>query len=99
MENAAVTESLCKERRSKFDERCARDIKDIESQALRLKTLEEMSITMGQILKNMDQKTEQHERRISALEGRPLSILNKWETAVIGSLVGLVLSFIFSLLL
>lgn len=29
MENAPVTENLCKERRSKFDERCARDIRDI----------------------------------------------------------------------
>ena len=51
-----VTENLCKERRSKFDERCARDIRDIASQERRLKTLEEMSITMGQILKNMDLK-------------------------------------------
>ena len=96
MENAPVTENLCKERRSKFDERCARDIRDLASQERRLKTLEEMSITMGQILKNMDLKTEQHERRITALEGRRISVLNKWETAFIASLTGIVLGFIFS---
>ena len=85
MENAPVTENLCKERRSKFDERCARDIRDIASQERRLK-----------ILKNMDLKTEQHERRITALEGRRISVLNKWETAFIASLTGIVLGFIFS---
>ena len=70
MENAIVTEDLCRERRSKFDERCARDIRDIAAQSQRLKTLEEMSITMSQILENMAEKTEQHEQRLKVLEQR-----------------------------
>lgn len=99
MENAVVTEDLCKERRSKFDERCARDIRDIASQSQRLKTLEEMSITMGQILKNMAEKTEQHEQRLKVLEQRRVTLLNKWETAVIGNLSGLLLGYLISLFL
>lgn len=99
MENTAVTENLCRERRSKFDERCARDIRDIESQSRRLKTLEEMSITMGQILKNMAEKTEQHERRLKVLEERRVTLLNKWETAIVGNITGIILGYIVSLLL
>lgn len=97
MENAVVTEELCKERRSKFDERCARDIRDISSQSQRLKTLEEMSITMGQILKNMAEKTEQHEQRLKVLEQRRVTLLNKWETAVIGNISGIVVGYLISL--
>ena len=97
MENAVVTEELCKERRSKFDELCARDIRDIASQSQRLKTLEEMSITMGQILKNMAEKTEQHEQRLKVLEQRRVTLLNKWETAVIGNISGIVVGYLISL--
>lgn len=97
MENAIVTEDLCRERRSKFDERCARDIRDIASQSQRLKTLEEMSITMSQILENMAEKTEQHEQRLKVLEQRRITLLNKWETALIGNLSGLVVGYLISL--
>lgn len=97
MENAIVTEDLCRERRSKFDERCARDIRDIATQSQRLKTLEEMSITMSQILENMAEKTEQHEQRLKVLEQRRITLLNKWETALIGNLSGLVVGYLISL--
>ena len=92
-----VTEDLCRERRSKFDERCARDITDIAAQSQRLKTLEEMSITMSQILENMAEKTEQHEQRLKVLEQRRITLLNKWETALIGNLSGLVVGYLISL--
>lgn len=97
MENAIVTEDLCRERRSKFDERCARDIRDIAAQSQRLKTLEEMSITMSQILENMAEKTEQHEQRLKVLEQRRITLLNKWETTLIGNLSGLVVGYLISL--
>lgn len=97
MENAMVTEDLCREMRSKFDERCARDIRDIAAQSQRLKTLEEMSITMSQILENMAEKTEQHEQRLKVLEQRRITLLNKWETALIGNLSGLVVGYLISL--
>ena len=74
MENAIVTEDLCRERRSKFDERCARDIRDIAAQSQRLKTLEEMSITMSQILENMAEKTEQQALRKEYIEDMKSSL-------------------------
>lgn len=77
--------------------RCARDIRDIAAQSQRLKTLEEMSITMSQILENMAEKTEQHEQRLKVLEQRRITLLNKWETALIGNLSGLVVGYLISL--
>ena len=56
-----------------------------------------MSITMSQILENMAEKTEQHEQRLKVLEQRRITLLNKWETALIGNLSGLVVGYLISL--
>ncbi len=93
-----VDENVCLERRRVIDERCSRDKFDISEQKRRTEKLEEMSIVMGQILEHMNEKLDDNKSRITILEKHRLSVLKKWETAIISSLAGTIIGGLISLI-
>ena len=80
-----VCKDVCEARHKAVDERNARDVKDIETLDNRTSQIEKLTIRMGQIIETHDAKITEHDKRIVALEEKPIK---RWE-AVVGQLISL----------
>ena len=87
------------EYRQKIDERFSRDKDDISclekhqsEQDERTSQIEKLTIQMGQIIKNHDVKLTDHDKRIIALEEKPVKrwneVVNQIITVVVAALLG-----------
>lgn len=93
-----LNEQVFLERQKTIDERCRRGQKDIEKLekkqdecSKRVEMLEELNIKMGEILKNHNEKLQNHDKRIVKLENnageRWNSLVNYALAGVVGALV------------
>ncbi|MBE6831335.1 MAG: hypothetical protein E7519_14120 [Ruminococcaceae bacterium] len=89
-----VADEVCTERHKVVDERFSRDKQDIEDMKHSLedkderqRKIEQLTVEMGQMLKNHDRLLENHDKRLETLESKPSRILDKIQGAFIGAVV------------
>lgn len=89
-----VVEEVCAERHKVVDERFSRDKQDIEDvkrsledKDERQRKIEQLTVEMGQMLKNHDRLLENHDKRLETLESKPSQIWDKIQGAFIGAVV------------
>lgn len=92
MDNDNVTKGVFDKTVQMMDERFARDKADIQNLEKehhemneRQIRIENLSIQMGEILKNHSGQLNEHEERISAIEKRPSTFWDKFIYALIGA--------------
>lgn len=85
-ENEYVTEEVCGERQKNAAERFGRDKERLDRQEEKMEKVSDLSIQMGEILKNHEAKLNDHDQRIWALESRPGKLWDRLIFALIGAL-------------
>lgn len=86
-----VNENLCRERQRVQDERFARDKERIEDLEQVCDKLNRLSIEMSELVKKHDEQLTRQDKRLEAIEQKPLRWWEKFTGAIItalGSAVG-----------
>lgn len=74
------------------DERFARDKERIKSQEDAMQEVRDLSIQMGEILKELTKTTGSHEKRICELERQPADQYSKVKLVIVSGLIGAIIT-------
>lgn len=86
MPNEPVPERLCEERRKVFDERLSRDLTRLEQLEESNEDLKKLTIEIKNLVKLNNDRLDKQEKRLSAIEQRPLHWWEKFAGAIVTAL-------------
>lgn len=81
-----MEQSYCNGHKQVIDERFARDKERLDKQESRQERIETLTVQMGEILKSHNSKLDNHDDRISELEGRPGKLWDRLVGAALGAI-------------
>ena len=94
-----VYKEVCEQTQKVVDERFRRDKEDIREHGARIDKIEDLTIQMGEILKNHESRIGSHEKRIDKLESVSGGRWHKVVDYLIGGVVAALVAAAMSLLI